>query len=53
MAVYGLPLEDVPGVRTAADLGNPESAMRMGVALEERLYRGDVAPNRVLNRFGE
>jgi len=46
MAVYGLPLEDVPGVRTAADLENPENAMRMGVALEKRLYRGgDVPPN--------
>jgi hypothetical protein len=46
MAVYGLPLEDVPGVASEADLANPDNAMRMGVALEERLYRGgDVPPN--------
>jgi hypothetical protein len=46
MAVYGLPLEDVPGVRTAEDLENPENAKRFGIALQERLYRGgDVPPN--------
>jgi hypothetical protein len=46
MAVYGLPLEDVPGIRTAEDLQNPENARRFGVALQERLYRGgDVPPN--------
>ena len=46
MAVYGLPLEDVPGVRAIADLDNPENAKRMGIALEERLYGGgDVTPN--------
>ncbi|MBI4875003.1 MAG: hypothetical protein HY822_10270 [Acidobacteria bacterium] len=46
MAVYGLPLEDVPGVSSEADLRNPANALRMGLALEERLYRGgDVPPN--------
>jgi len=46
MAVYGLPLEDVPGIRTIADLDDPENARRYGIALQERLYRGgDVPPN--------
>lgn len=45
MAVYGLPLEDVSGIRSAADLENPENARRFGVALEERLYRGGDAPS--------
>jgi len=44
MAVYGLPLEDVPGVRTAEDLENPENAKRFGIALQERLYRGGDVP---------
>jgi len=46
MAVYGLPIEDVPGIATAADLAKPGNAQRFGVALEEHLYRGgDVAVN--------
>jgi hypothetical protein len=46
MAVYGLPIEDVPGVSKISDLDNPENAMKFGIALQERLYRGgDVPPN--------
>ncbi len=46
MAVYGMPLEDVPGIRTLEDLQTPGNAKRYGVALQERLYRGgDVPPN--------
>jgi len=46
MAVYGLPIEDVPGVEKIADLDDPDKARRYGIALEERLYRGgDVVMN--------
>jgi hypothetical protein len=46
MAVYGLPIEDVPGIEKASDLDKPGNAQRYGVALEEHLYRGgDVAVN--------
>lgn len=46
MAVYGLPLDDVPGIEKIADLEKPGNAQRYGIALEERLYRGgDVASN--------
>ena len=46
MAVYGMPIEDVPGITSAEDLKDPEKAQRYGVALQERLYKGgDVPPN--------
>lgn len=45
MASYGLPLEDLPGITNYDDLKDPENAKKMGVALQERLYRGDVPGN--------
>jgi hypothetical protein len=45
MASYGLPLEDIPGIGSFDDLKDPEKARRMGVALQERLHRGDVPGN--------
>ena len=45
MASYGLPLEDVPGVRSFDDLKDPGNAVKMGAAMQERLYRGDVPSN--------
>jgi len=45
MAGYGLPLEDVPGISTPADLKVPENARRMGVEVMRRIYPGDVPIN--------
>jgi hypothetical protein len=45
MAGYGLPLEDVPGIRTPDDLKDPENARRMGVEVMKRIYPGDVPVN--------
>ena len=45
MAGYGLPLEDVPGIRTPDDLKNPDNARRMGVEVLKRIYPGDVPVN--------
>jgi hypothetical protein len=45
MATYGIPLEDLPGITSMEDLKDPEKAMRMGRAMAERIYRGDVATN--------
>ena len=45
MAPYGLPYEDVPGVRTYEDLKDPILARRMGEAMQRRMGRGDVAAN--------
>jgi hypothetical protein len=46
MAVYGMPIEGVPGIETIEDLQKPGAPERYGVALQERLYRGgDVPPN--------
>ena len=45
MAGYGLPLEDVPGISTPADLKDPENARRMGVEVMKRIYPGDVPVN--------
>ncbi|GAA5066773.1 hypothetical protein HNP84_001005 [Thermocatellispora tengchongensis] len=45
MRPYGLPLPDVPGVTTWADLEDPDKAARMGAAMRERIGRGDVAVN--------
>src|SRR5208283_251563 len=45
MATYGIPLEDLPGINSMEDLKDPEKAMRMGRAMAERIYRGDVATN--------
>jgi len=45
MASYGLPLEGVAGVNSYDDLKDPENALRMGRAMQERMYRGDVPAN--------
>jgi len=45
MASYGLPLEDIPGIRGFNDLKDPENAAKMGAAIQQRLYRGDVPSN--------
>lgn len=46
VAVYGMPLDDVPGIATFADLEKPGAALRYDQAVEERLWRGgDVTPN--------
>jgi hypothetical protein len=45
MAGYGLPLEDVPGIRTPDDLHKPENARRMGEEVMKRIYPGDVPVN--------
>ncbi|HZT28869.1 MAG TPA: hypothetical protein VFA33_03230 [Bryobacteraceae bacterium] len=45
MATYGLPLEDLPGIRSMEDLKDPENARRMGRAMAERMLRGDVPAN--------
>ena len=45
MAPYGLPYEDVPGVRAYEDLKDPHLARRTGEAMQRRMGRGDVAAN--------
>ena len=45
MATYGLPFADLPGIDTYEDLRDPEKALRMGRAMQERMGRGDVAGN--------
>ncbi|GAA2829819.1 hypothetical protein GCM10020220_018370 [Nonomuraea rubra] len=45
MEIYGLPLLDVPGVRTWDDLRDPAAARAMGRAMQERMGRGDTAVN--------
>ena len=45
MEVYGLPFEDVEGIRTFADLKDPENALKMGAAMKERMGQGDGAVN--------
>jgi hypothetical protein len=45
MRRYGLPYDDVPGIRHYDDLKDPELARRMGAVMEERMGRGDVANN--------
>jgi hypothetical protein len=45
VASYGLPLEDVPGINQFEDLKDLEKARQMGIAMQERLYRGDVPAN--------
>lgn len=45
MAGYGLPLEDVPGIKTPDDLKDLENARRMGVEVMKRIYPGDVPVN--------
>ncbi|MFJ6393412.1 hypothetical protein ACIQJT_38150 [Streptomyces sp. NPDC091972] len=45
MRPYGLPLRDVPGVRTWDDLADEGNAARMGRHMRERLGRGDTAVN--------
>ncbi len=45
MAGYGLPLEDIPGIRDSEALKNPANARLMGEAVMKRLYPGDVPVN--------
>ncbi|MEU8145075.1 hypothetical protein [Nonomuraea sp. NPDC048901] len=45
MRPYGLPLRDLPGITSWADLADPGNAARMGAAMSERIGRGDVAVN--------
>jgi hypothetical protein len=45
MRVYGLPYDDVEGVTHYDDLQEPEKARRMGVTMQERMGKGDVATN--------
>jgi hypothetical protein len=45
MAPYGLPYEDVEGVRSYEDLKDPVLARRMGAVMQERMGKGDVAVN--------
>jgi hypothetical protein len=45
MKPYGLPLDDVEGIRTWDDLRDPENARRMGQAMQERMGHGDTAIN--------
>ncbi len=42
---YGLPFQDVPGVRTLKDIEEPAKAAAMGKVIRERMARGDVATN--------
>ncbi|MDN4614559.1 hypothetical protein P5G50_08845 [Leifsonia sp. F6_8S_P_1B] len=43
MAIYGLPLHDLPGIESWDDLRRPEAARAMGAAMQERMGRGDTA----------
>lgn len=45
MAIYGLPLHDVPGITSYEDLKDPELARRMGRAMAERMAHSDVPQN--------
>lgn len=45
MEIYGLPLLDVPGIHSWADLRMPGAAARMGAAMQERMGRGDTVVN--------
>jgi hypothetical protein len=45
MATYGLPLEDLPGIRSFDDLKDDANARRMGLAIQLRLLQGDVPAN--------
>ncbi len=45
MAVYGLPYEDVDGIKTFDDLKDPVLARRMGQVMKARMGKGDVATN--------
>jgi hypothetical protein len=45
MARYGLPFEDIPGIRSYDDLRDPDRARQMGQAMQSRHGRGDVVSN--------
>ncbi|ONK09663.1 hypothetical protein [Streptomyces sp. MP131-18] len=45
MRPYGLPLRDLPGISSWADLADPANAARMGAAMRERIGRGDAVVN--------
>ena len=49
MAVYGLPLSDVPGIETYDDLKEPANARKMGQAMAARFRQGDVGNNLHVN----
>ena len=49
MAAYGLPLTDVPGIACYDDLKDPENARKMGQAMGERFWEGDVGNNLNVN----
>ena len=45
MSVYGLPLQDLPGISDIDQLKDPANARAMGRAMAERMRRGDTPPN--------
>ena len=45
MAVYGLPLQDLPGIDDVDQLKDPALAEKMGRAMAKRMRRGDTPPN--------
>jgi hypothetical protein len=45
MSTYGLPLEDLPGIRAFDDLKDEDNARRLGLAIQLRLLQGDVPAN--------
>jgi hypothetical protein len=45
MSTYGLPLEDLPGIRSFDDLKDDANARRMGLAVQLRMLQGDVPAN--------
>lgn len=45
MAVYGLPCVGLPGIENVEDLRDPDKARQMGLAMHERMGRGEVAVN--------
>ena len=49
MAVYGLPLSDVPGIEDYDDLKDPQKARAMGQAMAARFRTGDVGNNLHVN----
>jgi hypothetical protein len=49
MALYGLPLTDVPGIEAYDDLKDPENARQMGQAMAARFREGDVGNNLNVN----
>jgi hypothetical protein len=48
MAIYGLPYDDVEGIRNYDDLKNPKLAQLMGEVMHERMGKGDVVMNLIV-----